>query len=162
VNKFSSTAVISELADIETSNRGSAVEVADGCHIDAFVKIKMAGGSGSVIIGANTYINSGTVIYSGNGVLIGENVLIAANCSLAPVNHEFKSSGQLIVSQRFQPSRGGLIIEDDVWIGCNSVVLDGSFIRKGCVVAAGSVVRGELPPYSVSRGSPARIVGYRK
>ena len=57
--------------------------------IDAFVKIKPAGGSGDVVIGRGTVINSGCVLYTGNGIRIGRNVLIAANCTLAPTNHEF-------------------------------------------------------------------------
>lgn len=160
--RISSEATISPLADIEDSQRGTVIEVGPGCQIDSFVKIKPAGGNGDVIIGAKSYLNSGTVIYTGNGVRIGNHVLIAANCTLAPVNHEFHERNKLIVEQRFMPSRGGIVIEDDVWIGCNSVLLDGAILRKGCVVAAGSVVRGELPAYSICAGNPAVVKGYRK
>jgi acetyltransferase-like isoleucine patch superfamily enzyme len=152
---ISSEAHVSPLADIEDSQRGSRIEIGVGCQIDSFVKIKPVGGSGDVVIGEQSYINSGTVIYSGNGVRIGDHVLIAANCTLAPINHEFRDRRKLIVEQRFMPSRGGIIIEDDVWIGANCVILDGAIIRQGCVVAAGSVVRGELPAYGVYAGSPA-------
>ena len=37
--------------------------------------------------------------------------------------------------------RGGIVIEDDVWIGANCVLLDGAVLRRGCVVGAGSLVR---------------------
>lgn len=158
---ISPDARISPLADIEASQRDTRIEIGPGCQIDAFVKIKPVGGTGDVIIGGATYINSGTVIYSGNGVRIGEHVLIAANTTLAAVNHEFRDRGKLIVEQRFMPSRGGIVIEDDVWIGANCVVLDGAYIRKGCVIAAGSVVRGELPEYSVCAGNPAVPKSFR-
>ena len=141
---------------------GTRIEIGAGCWIDSFVKIKPVGGDGEIVLGANSYINSGTVIYSGNGVRIGSNVLIAANCTLAPVNHDFRNRNRLIFEQRFMPSRGGIIIEDDVWIGCNSVILDGATLRRGCVVAAGSVVRGELPAYSVCAGNPAVVRDFRK
>lgn len=160
--QVSSGAHVSPLADIEISLIGTLVKIETGCHIDSFVKIKTVGGVGDITIGENSYVNSGTVIYSGNGVCVGRNVLIAANCTLAPVNHAYKCSSKLIVEQRFLPSRGGILIEDDVWIGCNSVLLDGAIIRHGCVVAAGSVVRGELPPYSVCAGNPATVKGYRE
>src|SRR5690349_2203031 len=101
--------------------------------IDSFVKIKPSGGAGDVIIGENVYINSGCVIYSGNGVTIGNNVLIAAACVFAPVNHAFSDRARLIRDQRFQPSRGGIVVEDDVWIGSGTVVLDGAVIRRGAV-----------------------------
>lgn len=155
-------AYVSRMADIEDSTSGTLIEIGAGSRIDSFVKIKPAGGIGDVIIGRSTYINSGVVIYSGNGVRIGNNVLVAANCTFAPVNHEFRQRTRLIVEQRFQPSRGGIRVEDDVWIGANSVILDGAYIRKGSVIGAGSIVRGELPEYSICTGTPARPRGYRE
>lgn len=149
------TALISPLADIETSVRGTSVVIGARTLIDAFVKIKPAGGSGDVVIGADTAINSGTVIYSGNGVWIGNAVLIAANCTLAATNHEFSDPNRRIRDQGFQPSRGGIVIHDDVWLGANVVILDGAVVGKGAVIAAGSVVRGVVEPYGIYAGSPA-------
>jgi acetyltransferase-like isoleucine patch superfamily enzyme len=158
---ISKTARISSLADIEDSVRGTRIIIGDGVVIDSFVKIKPVGGTGDVRIGDRSYINSGTVIYSGNGVEIGTGVLIAANCTLAAVNHEFRRKDQTILQQRFQPSRGGIVIEDDVWIGAGCVILDGAILRRGCVVGANSMVNAELAPYSINVGSPARSTGYR-
>jgi virginiamycin A acetyltransferase len=156
------TAQISKLADIEESVRGTRSVIEDGVRIDAFVKIKPVGGSGDVRIGRNSYINSGVVIYSGNGVTIGEDVLVAANCTFAAVNHAYRERGRKIVEQRFAPSRGGIVIEDDVWVGANTVLLDGATLRRGCVVGANSLVNCELEPYSINVGSPAKRVGYRE
>lgn len=156
------TASISLLADLETSLKGSKLIIGAGCHIDSFVKVKMAGGIGDVIIGNDCFINSGCVLYSGNGINVGNNVLIASNCTLAPVNHNFRDRNQIIRAQGFAPSRGGILIEDDVWVGANSVLLDGSILRRGSVVAAGSLVLGELPPYSICKGSPAMPFDLRK
>jgi len=159
---ISEHAKISRLADIEDSVKGTRIVIAENVTIDAFVKIKPAGGMGDVTIGAGTYINSGTVIYSGNGVTIGRDVLIAANCTLAPTNHEYGSRDKRIVEQRFRPSKGGIVIEDDVWIGVNTVILDGAIIRQGCVVGACSLVKGELEPYFVYAGIPLVKIGERK
>ncbi len=60
------------------------------------------------------------------------------------------------------PSKGGIKIEDDVWIGANSVILDGALIRRGAVVGASSLVMAELEPYSINAGVPAKIIGRRK
>ncbi len=159
---ISPTARISPLADIEDSTRGTRIIVEDGAFIDAFVKIKPVAGTGDVRIGRNSYINSGNVIYSGNGVDIGEDVLVAANCTFAPVNHEFRSRSKKIIEQRFQPSRGGIVVEDDVWIGANCVILDGAILRKGCVIGAGSLVKGEIEAYSINIGNPLRKMGSRE
>lgn len=158
---ISDKAKISKWVDIEDSMKGSQIVIEEDVSIDSFVKIKLAGGIGDVRIGKGTHINSGVVIYSGNGIDIGEDVLIAANCTLAPVNHEYRSKEQKIVTQRFMESRGGIIIEDDVWIGANSIILDGAVLRKGCVVGANSLVNDQLEPYSINVGSPTHIIGYR-
>lgn len=158
---ISPTAKISALADIEDSTRGSRIEIGDGTAVDSFVKIKPAGGNGDVRIGCNCTLNSGIVIYTGNGVEIGDNVAIAANTTIAPTNHEFSARDIPIHEQRFMPSRGGIVIEDEVWIGANVVILDGARLGRGCVVGAGAVVRGDLPPYSINVGAPSRVIGYR-
>ena len=95
-----------------------------------------AGGNGDIEIGAHGYVNSGVVIYSGNGIKIGDYVSIAANCTFAPVNHAYMSKELTIQQQRFLPSRGGIIVGNDVWIGANTVILDGSVIPEGCVIGA--------------------------
>lgn len=160
--KISESARISKLADIEESVKGSEIIIENGVVIDSFVKIKPAGGLGNIIIGEDSYINSGVTIYSGNGVRIGHNVLIAANCTLASSNHEYRAKDKKIIEQRFMPSKGGIVIEDDVWIGANTVILDGTIIRQGVVVGAHSLVKGELDEYCIYAGNPLRLVGRRK
>jgi acetyltransferase-like isoleucine patch superfamily enzyme len=162
VMEIAPDARISPLADIEASRRGSRIAIGAGAVIDAFVKIKPAGGSGDVVVGPGSVINSGCVLYTGNGIRIGGDVLIAANCTLAPVDHEFADPTRPIRSQGFRPSRGGIEIGDDVWIGANSVLLDGCRIGPGSVVGAASLVRGVLPPFCIARGVPARVVGWRR
>ena len=159
--KIDPTARISPMADIEASVRGTRIEIGPRVMIDSFVKIKPTGGSGDVVIGADTAINSGTVIYTGNGVRIGVGVAIAANCTLAPTNHAIADRDTMIKDQGFQASRGGIVIEDDVWLGSGVVVLDGAVIRRGAVIAAGAVVRGEVPAYAIFGGVPARRIGER-
>jgi virginiamycin A acetyltransferase len=156
------SAKVSDLADLEASIKGSRIVIGAECHIDSFVKIKPTGGNGDVLIGERCYLNSGCVLYSGNGITIGNDVLIAANCTLAPVNHAYRDRHRLIREQGFGTSRGGILIEGDVWIGANCVLLDGAVLRRGCVVMAGSLVRGELPAYSICRGTPAVPVDERQ
>jgi len=137
------TAKISHLADIDVSTQGTRIIVGAYSVIDSFVRIKCAGGIADVVIGEKCYINSGTVIYSGNGVRMGNHVLIAANCTLAPVNHAYRDRQRLIIEQRFLPTRGGILIEDDVWIGAGSVILDGAILRRGVVVGAYGIYSGQ-------------------
>lgn len=154
-------AVISPMADIEDSVRGTRIVIGEGSVIDSFVKIKPAGGTGDMVVGSHCFINSGCVFYTGNGISMGNHVLVAANCTFAPTNHAFNDKYKLIQQQGFQPSRGGIIIEDDVWIGANCVILDGAVLREGCVIAAGTVVRSEVEPYAIVGDAPLRVLGSR-
>ena len=53
-------------------------------------------------------------------------------------------------------------IRDDVWIGSNSILLDGTAIDRGCVVAVGSVVKGHLQEFGIYGGHIAKLMGHRK
>lgn len=155
------TAQVSRLADIEDSVRGSRIVVGAHSVIDSFVKVKPAGGTGDLVVGEHVVINAGCVFYTGHGVRIGNHVAIAANCTFAPVNHAYAQRDRLIREQGFLQSKGGIVVEDDVWIGANCVLLDGAVLRRGCVVGAGSIVRGELQAYTIYAGQPLRAVGER-
>lgn len=155
------TAFVSKWADIEDSVKGSRIVIGAGSYIDSFVKIKAAGGTGDVIIGEQTFINSGCVLYIGNGISIGNNVSIAANCVLAPTNHEFSSATVLHQRQGFRPSKGGIRLEDDVWVGAGTVILDGAMIGRGAVVGAQSLVRSVCEPFGIYGGNPLQLIGRR-
>jgi acetyltransferase-like isoleucine patch superfamily enzyme len=156
------TARISKLTDLEVSQRGSKLVIGPKVTIDSFVKMKFVGGLGDIIIGAESFINSGCVLYSGNGIKIGCNVLVAANCTFASVNHEYKYRDKKIIEQRFKKSKGGIVIEDDVWIGAGSIILDGAFIKKGCVIGACSIVGIKTEEYGVYYGNPLTLKKFRQ
>lgn len=160
-NDIAASARISPLALIEESTRGSRLTIGENVFIDAFVAIKFVGGTADITIGEESYLNAGCVVYSGNGVTLGKYVMVASNCTFAPTNHEFARRDVPMIRQRFKPSRGGILVEDDVWIGANCVLTDGAILRRGCIVGANSVVTGELAPFSINLGSPARFVKWR-
>jgi len=161
MHEISKLASISALASLEDSVKGSVLRIGDYTMVDAFVKIKFAGGLGDVIIGSNCQVNSGIVMYSGNGIIIGNDVLIAANTTIAPTNHAYDRRDIPIRQQRFKSSKGGVLIEDDVWIGANCVLLDGARLFQGVILAANSLLRSETEPYGIYAGSPARLIGRR-
>jgi acetyltransferase-like isoleucine patch superfamily enzyme len=147
--------VVSPDARIIPSVRGTRVVIGAGARIEPFALIRCVGGSGDVVIGENCYVNPYCVLYSGNGITLGRDVLLAPGVALVPANHAFARRDVPIRLQGFLPSKGGIVIEDDVWIGANAVVLDGARIGRGAIIGAGSLVSGQVPAYEIWRGNPA-------
>lgn len=80
-------------------------------------------------------------------ITIGSNVMLGPKCSLFAENHVFENTDATIKEQGVKQK--GITIEDDCWIGSNTIILDGVTIGKGSVIAAGSVVSKGVPAYSV-------------
>lgn len=58
-------------------------------------------------------------------------------------------------------SKGDIQVDDDVWIGYGATILSGIHIGQGAVIAAGSVVTKDVPPYAIAGGVPAKVISYR-
>ncbi|PQB05087.1 acyltransferase [Aureitalea marina] len=111
-------------------------------------------GVGDVIIGDRTRIGlSNTVI---GPALIGNDVRLAQNVVLSGLNHNYEETDSPIHAQGV--STAPIVIEDESWIGANAVIVPGVTIGKHSIVAAGSVVTKNVPPYSVVAGNPARVI----
>lgn len=108
---------------------------------------------GDLIIGEYTRIGLGNTIIG--PATIGNHVNLAQNVTVTGLNHNYQDADKRIDEQGV--STQPITIEDDVWVGANSVILPGVTLGKHCVVAAGSVVSRSIPPYSVCAGSPAKV-----
>ena len=114
-----------------------------------------------LIVGDNTYIGEfNNVRASGGKVVIGSNVSISEHITIVASNHGIRKD-KLHQLQLWDTTKTGVTIEDDVWIGANSVILPGVVIGKGAVVGAGSIVTKSIPPYALVCGNPAKILKYR-
>ena len=143
-----------QIHPLSSINNYTKIKVGFNCEINRCVNLWIT----NLEMGNYVQINPGTSIYG--KVSIGSHVMIAPNCMIAGGNHGTELSG---IPMRFQKStEKGICIEDDVWIGANSVILDGVNIGRGCIIGAGSVVNKNIPAYSVAVGNPARIIKNRK
>lgn len=111
-------------------------------------------GMGPVHIGHDTFIGLFDVVIG--PVSIGNSVIIAQNVVLSGLNHGFEDVGTPIKDQPCTTAE--IVIEDECWIGANAVVTAGVRIGKHSVVAGGSVVTKDVPPYAVVGGNPARVL----
>jgi len=134
------------------------VTLEDGCRLMRGAHLHAWGGS--IRLGANVFIGNHTVIYGQGGVDIGEDTLISMHCRILSSNHAIPAMGTAIRS--LPDTKLPTNIGRDVWLGAGVAVLGGVKIGDGCVVGAGAVVAGDLPPGSVAMGIPARVTRRRE
>ncbi len=155
------SAFVSPEARIHASTRGTRIVIGAHTQVYDFVVIRAVGGDGDVVIGEHCYINPHCTLYSGAGIRFGDYVLVGPGCSIVPANHAFERTDVEIRKQGFMPPKGGVVVENDVWIGAHCVLLDGTYIESGAVIAAGSVVSGRIGGNSVWGGNPCRLIRAR-
>jgi acetyltransferase-like isoleucine patch superfamily enzyme len=133
---FGSATVVKPFAVVQT--QGGSIRIGHHCAISSF-----------------DHVSTGT-----SDVVIGDYVRIAPSVTVLGGSRNFREKDRLIVDQG--SSNPGLRIGNDVLIGANVVILPGCHIGEGAVIGAGSVVTGEVPPYAIVAGAPAKIVGRRQ
>lgn len=140
-------------------------KISDGCRIYG------ARLSGDIEIGRYTSMNGpGITVFSKlNSVRIGSFCSIARNVQIQEYNHDFsRPSSYFMMANIFNRplsedvvSKGSIVIGHDVWVGANAVILSGVEIGNGAIVAAGSVVTKNVPPYAIVGGVPAKVLSRR-
>ncbi len=126
---------------------------------------------GDIEIGRYTSLNGPNtdIVAEGGKVTIGNFCSIARNVSMQVSNHAMaRATTYPIFKNVFKEenindfiSKGDISIGNDVWIGAHALILSGAKINNGAVIAANSVVTGEIPAYAIVAGSPAKVIKYR-
>jgi acetyltransferase-like isoleucine patch superfamily enzyme len=130
-----------------------------GYHINmhAPVKIFCDCPGAQIYIGKNTRIH-GSCIHAQLSIRIGNNVLIAGNTQIFDNNgHELLLENPQMRLNSKSISKP-VVVNDNVWIGANSIILPGVSIGEGSVIAAGSVVINDVPSFCLVGGNPAKII----
>jgi len=109
-------------------------------------------GMGPVFIGDRSLVGISTVLIG--PIRLGNNVIIAQHVVFSGLNHGYTDITQPIRDQACNTAE--IVVEDDVWIGANVTVTAGVHIGHHSVVAGGSVVTKDVPPYTVVGGNPAK------
>jgi len=87
--------------------------------------------------------------------------MVSAGCAFTPYQHKMKDLSRPMSDQELT-SKGGIIIEDGVWLGMGAKVMDGVRIGQGAVIGANAVVTKDIPPYSIAVGVPADVIRKRE
>ena len=102
-------------------------------------------------IGNGVFINNGSTVVAHCGIEIGDNARIGDFVGIYDTDHHS-------IDSEHPTKHAPVIIGSNVWLGRNVIVLPGSTVGDWTVVAAGSVVKGNLPPRVLAAGNPAQPV----
>ncbi len=134
---------------------GNNNRVMRGAYLCSYVSNARSGEG--IVTGDDCWIGVNAVLASGQGGLhIGDNVLIGPNAVIVTGNHDYERVDLTAVEQNYYGIP--IHIGNNAWIGANSTVLGGATIGDHSVIAAGAVVSGNVPPYTVAGGVPARVI----
>jgi acetyltransferase-like isoleucine patch superfamily enzyme len=157
---------------------GAGVAIDDNCTLDARGTTQEGGlsiGDGTLLardviavvkqnhlhIGKGGSIGSQTTMSAVSGIRIGDHAIVAGQCYIGGGRYRTDPEAGPMVLQGLE-TRGEVVIGNDVWIGAGARILDGARIGDGAIIAAGAVVTGEVAPYEIHGGVPARRISSRK
>jgi acetyltransferase-like isoleucine patch superfamily enzyme len=143
---------------VRIQRRHGRITTSGVCAIRAGCRLGIVGRGAEpaqLCIGEGTEIGDRTIINVSERVEIGRNCSISWDCDITDSDFH-----QIILVDESRPVvTEPVVIENDVWIGSHSLILKGVTIGQNSVVAAGSVVRRDVPPNSLVVGNPARRIG---
>lgn len=130
---------------------GGLIDLGPSCRVRDFVILKVAG---ELAAGARVVISYGCTIHCDERVEIGDGVGLAERVTILDSEHlvegEARSAGEVEITT--EP----VVIERNTAIFANAIVLKGTRLGAGCMVAAAAIVRGTHPASTLLIGSPAR------
>ncbi len=141
-------------------NTGRGIIIGDNVILGRNTMLSMK--DGTIQLGENTNIGVNCALQTTTNISIGRNCIIAAYANIvAGGNHRYDDLNKPIISQGMI-QKGGIVIEENVWIGARVTVMDGVKISEGSVIGACALVNNDIPPFSIAYGIPARVVKSRK
>ncbi len=139
-----------------------AVRLERGVSVGVFSEIFVRRRSPHTPVAGALHVGEGAVIGAhanlraeGGPIRIGRHCLLAQGVSLIAANHVIRA-GARFQDLPVDATRTGVTLEDNVWVGCQVIVLPGCTVGAGSVIGAGSVVTRDVPPGEVWAGVPAR------
>ncbi len=135
---------------IQGAKVGKNITFYPGIKINPCIKIEL---------GDNVDLAWGVLITTGGGVVIGDRTLIGYRSQILSANHVIpENKGRIFGAGHIKKK---VVIENDVWIGANCIIVAGVHIGEGAVIAAGSVVTKNVPPFTIVGGVPAKKIKER-
>lgn len=136
--------MVSPLTEITLDN-GGKLEIGEKFKMRDGAKIRVRKGA-VCKIGRNTSLNCNNMVACRERIIIGNDVQFSPNVQIYDHDHDFRVEGG-VKSGKYKT--GSIEIGNNVWIGANAIILRGTKIGDNAVIAAGSIVKGEVPAGAV-------------
>ena len=98
-------------------------------------------------------MKKGSAAAEGLSVHTGNHMQLVGRFYRTITNEEKLNSGKVFDKD--------VVVEEDVWIGCNVTLLSGAHLGRSSVIAAGAVVTSDIPPYCIAGGVPAKPIKFK-
>jgi acetyltransferase-like isoleucine patch superfamily enzyme len=128
------------------------MRLAHGAHLYAGVEVR---DPRRISIGRRTSIGRKAILDGRGMIRIGDNVNLSSEAAIWTMQHRVQDPG-------FGVESAPVVVGDRAWLSFRCTVLPGVTIGEGAVVAAGAVVTGDVAPYTIVAGIPARRIGTRR
>ena len=117
---------------------------------------------GDIYLDDRVNIGFNCELFSSNSVKLGKDILVAAYTYIVGGgNYKLDDINTPINQQPDFKGKGGVLFEDNIWVGSHCVILDGVIVGSGSVIAAGAVVSKDVPQMSIVGGIPAKVLKSR-
>jgi acetyltransferase-like isoleucine patch superfamily enzyme len=156
--RIGNSCLVADNCELNASGDDGEIIIGDNVTIGrgAFIRTK----GGKIVIGDNSAIGARSILVTRNtDITIGKNHMMGAFVYIGTGSHQYDT---IEVPMNRQPYIAEpVVIEDNVWLGIRTTILPGSTIRTGSVIGACSLVTGEIGPYAVAAGIPAKTIKNR-
>lgn len=107
----------------------------------------------TISIGNDVFIGANAVMQSRFGeIIIGNHIAFGPGVNIYGADHDFRKVGEWM-KDLGKPSIDNVVIEDDCWIGANTIILKNVHIGRGSIIGAGTILTKNIPPYSIVYGN---------
>lgn len=140
--------------------------------VNCYEKFDNPNDAKNIFIGKGVKLGQYITMYATRAkIIIGDRSFTGPNVTIMTGDHPYDIKGKYMADNRkFEiKATGGdiskydkdVVIDEDVWIGCNVTILKGVHIGRGAIIAAGSVVTRSIPAYCIGGGNPAKVLKAR-
>lgn len=116
-----------------------------GTDVKTHKHVSLAAVGGLLKIGDNVFFNRNCIVACRKEIIIGDRCAFGPNVVIYDHDHKFTTEGIKVNEFNTTP----IIIGKNCWIGANVTILRGTHIGEGCVIGAGTIIKGDIPPHSL-------------